>query len=179
MREVTIPFTFFQSRAEIAVARPPFGSCVYIGGQKDAEQDWQIARPGATIDFRSRIRQHDPAWEGYMYAYPGQDLADLVYPYALAYYQREPACRRKGRLSLMSPEEAAACDVRVVGPADRGTGSYGIHYRLEHLVARYVEAHFGTLEHWSGDTEHSSRRIYMRPLQFRFEGDLGIVSADA
>jgi hypothetical protein len=35
----------------------------------------------------------------------------------------------------------------------------------------------GILEHWSGDTEHYSRQIYMRPLQLRFEGELGIVSA--
>ena len=176
---MTIPFTFLGSRAEIAAARPPFGSCMYLGCEQDGSGRWAIEYPGATINFRGRIGKHDPAWEGYWIAYPGQDLADLIYPHALDYYRRESPWLRRSYLWALSPEEAAAHDVRVVGPEDRGTGPYGIHYRLEHLVAKYIVAQGATLEHWGGDTEHFSRHLYMQPLTFRFDGAVGIVSAEA
>jgi hypothetical protein len=92
----------------------------------------------------------------------------LIYPYALALLRGplEWGCKQ-ARVSL-SPEVAARKD------------AYGgVAKRLEHLLIRYWNERYGRHlpRRGSGDTEHLSRRYYLRSFSVQRRGRLVIVSA--
>jgi hypothetical protein len=120
-----------------------------------------------------------PEWT-HQLAYPGQDLADLVYPFALDYYRERDDWRRRSRLRGLSPECAARRDVLVVPPGESCKKMDGIHYRLEALMLRWFKERFGRppREQRGGMSDRDPRLDIICNVRIQFNGDRAIVSAE-
>jgi hypothetical protein len=186
MTQVVIPFSPPRTLTEIAKQRVQGGSCVYLAYDPTIPHDaLAFVYVGTTVRPLSRVGTHiakhgfRPEWT-YQLAYPDQDLADLVYPFALAYYRQHDDWRRKSRLRGLSPEGAARRDVLVVKPGEPCRKMDGIHYRLEVLMLRWFQERFGRPPRNQGKaiSKRDPRLDILCNVRIRFNGKRAIVNAE-
>jgi hypothetical protein len=186
MTKVVIPFSPPWTRTEIAMQHVGGGSCVYLAYDPTIPHDaLAFVYVGTTVNPLARLGTHitehgfHPEWT-YQLAYPRQGLADLVYPFALAYYRKHDDWRRKSRLRRLSPEAAARRDVLVVPPGGSSKKMDGIHYRLEVLMLRWFKDRFGRPPRNQGNaiSKRDPRLEYLCNVRIQFNAKRAIVSAE-